>query len=97
VTTLLASNGTALPTRRYARCSTCRFKRQIWLAADNRVASSHYFDASMARVYQALATVQSDDMQRAVTHRWKPFCKATQNRPPQAAILFDDQRKPVQT
>ena len=62
-------------------------KRPIWFGGVDRS------EASMAMFYEALGPRKSAGIRLAVMDMWKPFRHATQDHAPQAAILFDDQRK----
>jgi transposase len=58
-------------------------KRPIWFGGADRS------EASMAAFYDWLGLKKSGKIQIAVMDMWKPFRKATQDKAPQAAILFD--------
>lgn len=62
-------------------------KRPIWFGGVDRS------EASMAMFYEALGPRKSAGIRLAVMDMWKPFRNATHTHAPQAAILFDDQRK----
>ena len=57
--------------------------RPIWFGGTDRS------EASMAQFYDWLGENKAHGIRRAVMDMWKPFRKATQDRAPQAAILFD--------
>jgi transposase len=58
-------------------------KRPIWFGGTDRS------EASMAAFYDALGLKKSRKIKLAVMDMWKPFRTVTQQRAPQAAILFD--------
>jgi len=58
-------------------------KRPIWFGGEDRS------EASMALFYDWLGSKKSGKIRLAVMDMWKPFRNATQQRAPQAAILFD--------
>jgi len=58
-------------------------KRAIWFGGTDRS------EASMAAFYDWLGPEKSSKIELAVMDMWKPFRKVTQNRAPQAAVLFD--------
>jgi transposase len=58
-------------------------KRPIWFGGADRS------EVSMAAFYDWLGLKKSRKIQLAVMDMWKPFRKATQDKAPQAAILFD--------
>ena len=57
--------------------------RPIWFGGQDRSA------ASMAQVYDWLGATKATRIRLAVMDMWKPFRTVTQERAPQAAILFD--------
>ena len=58
-------------------------KRPIWFGGDDRS------EASMAQFYAWLGPDKSRKIRLAVMDMWKPFRNVTQDKAPQAAILFD--------
>ena len=58
-------------------------KRPIWFGGDDRS------EASMLEFYDWLGPQKTKGIRLAVMDMWKPFRTATQQRAPQAAILFD--------
>ena len=58
-------------------------KRPIWFGGADRS------EASMLEFYDALGPKKAKAIRLAVMDMWKPFRTATQQRAPQAAILFD--------
>lgn len=57
--------------------------RPIWFGGDDRS------EASMQQFYDAIGPKKAQKIRLAVMDMWKPFRKVTQERAPQAAILFD--------
>jgi transposase len=58
-------------------------KRPIWFGGTDRS------EASMAQFYDLLGPKKSRKIQLAVMDMWKPFRNVTNDKAPQAAILFD--------
>jgi transposase len=57
--------------------------RPIWFGGDDRS------EAGMQQFYDELGPKKAQKIRLAVMDMWKPFRKVTQERAPQAAILFD--------
>jgi len=58
-------------------------KRPIWFGGDDRS------EASMAQFYAWMGPQKSSKIRLAVMDMWRPFRNVTQDKAPQAAILFD--------